>query len=265
MRRPDYRPLLITGAVSVAGLAMLLLGTAYGWLGPDRDYGDQFCEVAHWRYFAQPANTLSNLGFVAAGLALAWRARWPGAHLTPPSLTTPFAVIVALLGPASMAMHATESALGGQLDVLSMQLLASFAAAHGLARVWGKAGPTGGRLGPVLFIAFLAVSTYAALRGGRVPLVHHAGNGAFAVMLLAAFAAELRLARRASLVPWWGLGAVASIVIAFVIWVPSQTGRAWCDPTSWIQGHAAWHLLGALAAYLLGRHYTAFGAQPSRD
>ena len=130
MRRPDYRPLLITGAVSVAGLAMLLLGTAYGWLGPDRDYGAQFCEVAHWRYFAQPANTLSNLGFVAAGLALAWRARWPGAHLTPPSLTTPFAVIVALLGPASMAMHATESALGGQLDVLSMQLLASFAAAH---------------------------------------------------------------------------------------------------------------------------------------
>ena len=45
------------------------------------------------------------------------------------------------------------------------------------------------------------------------------------------------------------------MLVAFAIWNLSQHG--WCDPHSLVQGHAAWHLLDALAAYLLFRLYAS--------
>ena len=54
-----------------------------GWLGPDVGRGDVFCEVPHdIAGVFQPANSLSNLGFVVAGLAVAWRAGGPGYSAT---------------------------------------------------------------------------------------------------------------------------------------------------------------------------------------
>jgi hypothetical protein len=245
---------VITLAAGCAGVLAVVLATAYGWLGPDVDRGAQFCEVDHWCFFAQPSNTLSNLAFVVAGAALAWRAGLPQGRLALAALTVPFTVIVALLGPGSMAMHATESALGGHLDVLSMHLLASFAAAYAMARLlgWG----TGRTV--AAFLVLLAVGSAASLFGGPVPVVQHAGNLAFTLYLLVAVVGEAVLLRRPGAPrPWWGLGSVAALLVAFAVWIPSQTGGPWCIPESWLQGHALWHVLGALAAYLLGRHYTA--------
>jgi hypothetical protein len=249
-----WRPFVVTVAAGILGVVAVVLATANGWLGPDVDRGAQFCEVDHWCFFAQPSNTLSNLAFVVAGAALAWRAGLPQGRLALDALTVPFTVIVALLGPGSMAMHATESALGGHLDVLSMHLLASFAAAYALARVlgWGT-----GRAAAA-FVVLLAVGTAASLLGGPVPVVQHSGNLAFAVYLLVAVLGEAVLLRRPGAPrPWWGIASLACLLIAFAVWIPSQTGGPWCVPQSWLQGHALWHVLCALAAYLLGRHYTA--------
>ena len=49
------------------------------------------------------------------------------------------ACLVVLLGPGSAAMHATQSALGGHLDMLSMYLVAAFAAAYATMR-WLRGG-----------------------------------------------------------------------------------------------------------------------------
>jgi len=131
----DLRPLAITGAVAVVSVGLLVLAVAGGWLGADVGRGDVFCEVPHdlVRVF-QPANSLSNLGFVVAGLAVAWRAGRPEllGDVLPRlrGLPTAYAVVTVLLGPASAAMHATGSVLGGHLDLLSMYLIASFAAAY---------------------------------------------------------------------------------------------------------------------------------------
>ena len=56
----------------------------------------------------------------------------------------------------------------------------------------------------------------------------------------------------------YGAASVASIAVAFAIWNASQHGL--CDPHSLLQGHAAWHLLCALAAYLLFRLWASEGA-----
>ena len=54
-------------------------------------------------------------------------------------LATAYACVVVLLGPGSAAMHATQAELGGDLDQLSMYLVAGFAAAYAVTR-WLRQG-----------------------------------------------------------------------------------------------------------------------------
>ena len=257
----DLRPLAITGAVAVVSVGLLVLAVAGDWLGAAVGRGDVFCEVPHdldgpFGDWFQPANSLSNLGFVVAGLAVAWRAGRPEllGDVLPRlrGLPTAYAVVTVLLGPASAAMHATGSVLGGHLDLLSMYLIASFAAAYALMRLV--------RQGAVFFFqVFLLMVAACELVGtidAEVPVVHIAGNLAFGVLLVTAIVVEVVLWRRADGSRTdlrWGAGAVGSMALAFTIWNLAQ--GPWCDPTSWLQGHAAWHLLCAVAAYLLFRLY----------
>jgi len=173
----DLRPLAVTGAVAVVSVGLLVLAVAGDWLGSDVGRGDVFCEVPHdLDHVFQPANSLSNLGFVVAGLAVAWRAGRPEllGDVLPRlrRLPTAYAVVTVLLGPASAAMHATGSVLGGHLDLLSMYLIASFAAAYALMRLV--------RQGAVFFFqVFLLMVAACELVGtidAEVPVVHIAGH-----------------------------------------------------------------------------------------
>ncbi len=57
------------------------------------------------------------------------------------------------------------------------------------------------------------------------------------------------------------MAAVATMAVAFAIWIAAQHG--WCDPGSLLQGHAVWHLLNALAAYLLFAYYASERVVPA--
>ena len=57
----------------------------------------------------------------------------------------------------------------------------------------------------------------------------------------------------------WGAAALGTILLAFAIW--NATRSRWCDPHSLLQGHAAWHLLDAVSAYLLFRLWASERAQ----
>ena len=200
---------------------------------------------------------------MVAGLAIAWyagrRDRLGDVLPRLPGLPTAYAVVTVLLGPASAAMHATQSELGGGLDLLSMYLIASFAAAYALMRLV--------RQGSVfffqVFLLLVAACELVGTLGASVPVVHQSGNLAFGLLLVTAIVIELALWRRHDGTRTelrWGGGAVAAMVVAFVIWNLAQ--GPWCDPTSWLQGHAAWHLLDAVAAYLLFRLYASELAHP---
>jgi len=200
---------------------------------------------------------------VVAGLAIAWyagrRDRLGDVLPRLPGLPTAYAVVTVLLGPASAAMHATQSEFGGGLDLLSMYLIASFAAAYALMRLV--------RQGSVfffqVFLLLVAACELVGTLGASVPVVHQSGNLAFGLLLVTAIVIEVALWRRHDGTRTelrWGGGAVAAMVVAFVIWNLAQ--GPWCDPTSWLQGHAAWHLLDAVAAYLLFRLYASELAHP---
>jgi hypothetical protein len=250
-------PIVVAGMTAVVSCGLLAVAIGLGWLGADVGRGANFCEAARDWAIRQPANTLSNLGFVVAGLLIAWHAstrRDLGATLsTRRHLATVMASVVVLLGPGSAAMHATQSALGGRLDLLSMYLVASFALAYAAMRWW--------RGGTGLLIAVLAggvaVCELVGSSGVRVPVVRHPGNAVFGLLLVAAVVLELLIARRRSTEARRGYAyaSLAAILVAFVIWNATQTWL--CDPYSPIQGHAIWHLLGAVAAYFLYRYYAS--------
>ena len=253
----DPRPAVATLTTATVSIGLLALAVRFGWLGADVGRGANFCEAARDGWVKQPANTLSNLGFVVAGLAVGWRARFPK-HLGDtlprlPGLATGYACLVVLLGPASAAMHATQSSLGGLLDMTSMYLVASFAAAYAVTR-WRRRDSM---FFWQVFVLLVAACELIGLWGWEVPVVHRAGNAAFALLLVVAVVVETMLRSvgpmRADL--RYGVAALLSMLVAFATWNLSQYG--WCDPDSLVQGHAAWHLLGAAAAYLLFRLYAS--------
>jgi hypothetical protein len=256
MPHRSLRPLALALAVALASTGLLVLAVGVGWLGPDAGRGANFCEAARDGWVKQPANSFSNLGFVVAGLLVAWRAGRPDrlGDVLPrhAPMATAYACVVVVLGPASAAMHATQSERGGDLDLLSMYLVAAFAAAYALMR-WMRQGRV---LFAQLFLLFVAACELVGLYDGRVAVVEQPGNVAFAALLLTAVVVEVRLRRRAGRTPAeprtdlrWGAAALGTILVAFTIWNVTKT--LWCDPHSLLQGHAAWHLLGAISAYLL--------------
>lgn len=236
-----------------------------GWLGPDIGVGSGFCEAARDCWMAQPANTASNLGFVLAGLAIAWHASRPardaeralGAGM-PRGLAAAYACLVVALGPGSAAMHATQSRIGGHLDLTSMFLVSGFAVAYAVTRFVGRRDL---RAFTRVFLAALFAQEIAYFRGGEIPLFMHMGNLAFGVTLALAIAVEVAVDRRAAdrrgprIDRRWMAVAGAAIALAFAVWTQAKTGSRWCHPHSLLQGHAIWHVLCACAAYALYRAY----------
>ncbi len=249
-----FRAALVTALFSVGAV---VLAVRLGWLGADVGRAEEFCEADSGGWVKQPMNTWANLGFVVAGIAVGWRARVPGAVgarlRSFPGLVATYAVVVVLLGPGSAAMHATGSTAGGVLDLLSMYLIAGFAAAYAVTRWWGRDV----RFFWALFASLLVGCELVEQLGGEVPVVHHAGNAVFAALLVVAIVLEVRIWRRDPRAIDIRLGAasVGTLLVAFVIWNLEQ--HVWCDPESWLQGHAVWHLLCAVAAYLMFRYYAS--------
>ena len=256
MRR-DLRPIAIAAATAVVSCGLLALAVWFGWLGPDVGRGANFCEAARDWVVRQPANTFSNIGFVIAGLLIAWHAgvreNLGTALSAHRGLATAMACVVVLLGPASAAMHATQSAIGGHLDMASMYLIASFAAAYAAMR-WLRGGIG---MFAAMFVGGVAFCEIVGLSSADIPVVNYSGNVAFALLLTVAVVLEVLIMRRgaARANRWYAVASLASILIAFAIWNATKTWL--CDPGSLIQGHAIWHLLGAVSAYFLYRYYAS--------
>ena len=250
---PPRRALTLAAVTAVLSSGLLALAVARGWLGPDVGRGDGFCEARPTGLVRQPANAWSNLGFVVAGLLIAVRADDPRTTLAAhPGLATAFGSLVVLLGPASAAMHATQSAAGGHLDLLSMFLVSSFASAYAVMRlVRGGIG-----VFAAWFVGALALSELIEFRvHGDVPVVNNWANAAFGAFLLVAAVCEAVLHARPG--PRtdlrWGLAALGAMALAFTVWNLSKDGAPLCRPESLLQGHAFWHVMCAVGAYCLYR------------
>jgi hypothetical protein len=208
-------------------------GSPYaGWALPDIKH----CEDNLAGWIAAPANTWSNLVYVAAALFI-WRNAAPGGPLSARGLG---AVSIAV-GVTSFVFHASYTWAGQLLDYAGMFLLTGWTLARALMRM-GLLDERGA--------ARFWAGAFAASVGAWL-LFSKLGWGVQLVMLaqaVAIIALELRLMARRDAPTYAPLFAMIALLAAgYACWHLDHTD-AFCRPADHLfQLHAAWHGLTALA------------------
>lgn len=216
-----------------------------------------FCEADRGGWVRQPANTLSSLGFLiaaAAVLALARRERKLDfgssgtASLMRRSAVLPalYSASLVLIGIGTGFYHASLSFVGQTFDVLGMYLLATLFLLYGAMRLIAL------RERDVFFAYILA---NVILLWGLI-LAPGLRRYVFALLILAVIVMEVLIRRRLDVAARgvYFFAAIGILAIGFAIWIADITGTV-CSPQSLIQGHAIWHVCGAVSSYLLFLYY----------
>ena len=207
-----------------------------------------FCELPRiGSLVLQPANSWSSYGYAFAGFLMivlsqgqSWKSRFRSEAATAFGLTAIF------VGLGSVLLHATLTLWGQFFDVMGMYLTGGFMLISALAR-WRGLPP---RLAIVLYLVLVSALVMVLY---QIPDVR---RWLFAVVLLAAIVIELGFARprRARVRVGYYFAGIATKAVAFTIWNLDQHGTL-CAPESLLQGHAAWHLLGATSLWLTFLYY----------
>jgi len=259
----------------------------------------RWCERVTAGLLREPANALSNIGFMVAGILMLARlsrdvsiadsaTQFHGA--SPVALL--YAAATIWLGPGSMLMHGTHTAWGAWADNLSMvmyilipwlvnisemgrwRLRLFFTVYAALVLSYGLGRPLlGADLGIHLDLFSISIGLW-----GISELLYRfwsprfrwlSGFAGFAIAALFGITPWEMLEKpnefwwvllfwlpgllathpprgRRSYSPWYFAG-VACYLIAFSIWLTGRPGHEWCRPDSWLQAHAVWHLLSAMA------------------
>lgn len=254
-RAGSHLPLASALVATGVWTLVFAFGIAFGWPGERHACAQPpycYCETVGAGPIGQPANTWSDLGFAVAAVYIAWRGgrRFdPGsAHPFRRRLSTPllYSQVILFMGPGSMFFHGAMTEWGGRLDGLSMYLFILFVIAWQVARTW-EWGQTGFLRCYALLVAIFAAER--VLGGGSTLAI-------FGAMVTCAALLEILIAlprerlvlrrRRERRLDRRPLGAaLALFALSMGIWALSDSGRPFCDPESWIQGHAIWHLLSA--------------------
>ena len=237
----------------LAALATVALLTT---LGPDwRAYAPATCTATHCfcemprvgALILQPADSWSSYGYVFVGflmIVLSQGRGWSSA--LPPVAATAFGMTAIAVGLGSVLLHATLTLWGQFFDVLGMYLVGSFMLTSGLSR-WLRI-PDGRAI--LLYVAMCAALVAVLIVEPEVR------RWLFAVLLVTAIVVELVFARprRRQVVLRFYLAGIVAKAVAFTLWNLDQHGLV-CAPHSLIQGHAAWHLLGATSLFLTFSYY----------
>ena len=196
-----------------------------------------FCEAVRADGIRQPSNSASSLAFVLVAAVILAR----GGNKAIANL---FALTLTFVGIGSAYYHATLSFTGQFFDVLGMYLVASLALLLSINRIR--------RLRPATMIGFyIVINALLAILLYSMPELR---RWVFGALLAGIIGTELKAQTREG---HYLIKAVVIMTVAFMIWVVDFLRLA-CAPTSIIQGHAIWHILGALAAWNLYLHYDEF-------
>ena len=193
-----------------------------------------FCEAIRADGIRQPSNSASSFAFVIVAVLILMRGNNK-------RISALFALTLTFVGIGSAYYHATLSFAGQFFDVLGMYLIATLALILSIDKVR--------RLSTATMIAsYIAINVVLSIVLYTVPQFR---RWIFGLLLLAIIGAELKDRTREGR---YLIKAIVLIAVAFIIWL-LDFSRVACTPESIVQGHAIWHILGAVSAWYLYLHY----------
>jgi hypothetical protein len=247
--------------IAIVSLIMVHLSLILGWFGPDEGIGGQYCEAARRGLVKQPSNTYSNLVYMFFGLLFAWNL-YKGKYVqNSNSLTRTvsmplfFCSMVVLMGPASMAMHASESHLGQYFDLLAMYMICSLMFSNATNRLF--------KLNNFkffsIFVIVLAICHYFHFWQFIIPVIGDSASVAFGFFVSTAMFMELynKLKNSPTISFKFAVFCSLTFLLAAFIRTIGKDEHPWCNPDSLIQAHAIWHILTGVAVYFLFRYYVS--------
>lgn len=210
----------------------------------------KWCEATLCSWVNEPANTWSNLAYLAVAVWCLW-----GWLRTGRGSLRRFAWTVGLVGVFSFAYHATNNYFTQLLDFLGMYVLAFLLVALNLHRAgWLRRE----RVGPV----HVGLTVGCMLLIPVMRQLHFPYQAVVLAAVLVIVGTEVHLSRQGGRREgyrdfWWAVGLLAAAMACSV----ADVTRVWCEPDNhWLQGHAAWHVLSALALLSAARHYAGLEA-----
>lgn len=213
-----------------------------------------WCEVERCALIVNPIDAWSNALYLLLGVWM-WREARRGGR----SDLARFGPASVALGVFSFAYHASYTFALQFFDFVAMFLFTFTVLARNAVRLcW----ITPARETRLFAIGVLGMSML-------VPPLFYTGfpiQALVGLLIAVALAQEWRLRRRdgplrAYRIYLLGLALLGTAALASLV----DVTRIACDPESWLQGHAVWHVLSALSLGALFRFYTELGSQARRS
>jgi Ceramidase len=206
--------------------------------------GGSDCERIGQGLLAQPANTLSSLAYVVAGVLLLRRSLTgrSGVRMMP----MVYAVAVIGVGIGSAAFHGPMPAWGRFAHDLSIAAVLAFVIGYDVALARGASANAG-------LAMFVGITGACAVVLAVAP---DAGNALDAVLIAGAVVAEIGASRsaagRATADGRLSIVIVGVVTIGALLNAAGRTDAPLCEPDSPVQLHAVWHVLTAFVLWLYG-------------
>lgn len=207
----------------------------------------KWCEERICGWINEPANSWSNLLYMALGF---WIIRHAARRDSSAGLT--FGAVVVVMGALSFLYHASNNFLTQALDFTGMFLMVFFVLATNARRLgWPRRG-----LG-ALYLTAVVLGTLALwpLNAAGVPIQLSVAVAAVFIAISEA-AARAKTGDRSPMKTFY-MGAATLIVAESCSIIDYK--RIACVPSHhWLQGHAAWHIIGAIAMPMIYLHYADY-------
>ena len=209
-----------------------------------------FCEELSTSGLVQPINSISSLAFALLGIAgiFIWLRMKNRKSVLESPLILAFSVTMMFIGVSSFFYHGSLSFFGQFLDIFSMYIFGTLSVLGALLR----RSTITMRKAIILFVTanlVLGILQYFYPEARRILFALVLLPGIVLEFLPATASGKLVLSRMKYLLIGLGL-----LVIAYTVWLLDQNNIV-CWPESILQGHAIWHILTAIASFMIILHY----------